>query len=133
MKKKILGIIAVVAVIFVNLYLTSSDNTIERLIFLQNVESLAEEEMEVDRYKELGSFLCQDGSYYQKCISVMNHDKFCLPSQETYCHVGTEVDSNVITPGNTDIIAKSCSSLGHIWNISADFKWCSRCGLKIKI
>lgn len=135
MKKKILGIVTVLIVIFANMYLTLSDNTLDRLLVLNNVESLAHDEniLLSDRYKVLGSYLCNDGSYYKKCIGSLKYEEYCLPTQETNCPVGTESNTNVVNPGNTDIIAESCSSLGHIWNISADFKWCSRCGLKIKI
>ena len=131
--KSIGGLLALTAILLANLHILSSDKAMERLLLLQNVESLAEEELEMDRYKELCSFLCSDGSYYVKCTEVFDEDKYCLPSQETYCPVGTEENTNVIAPGNTDIIQRSCSSLGHNWITSEIVKRCGRCGLTIRL
>ena len=131
--KSIGGLLALTAILLANLHILSSDKAMERLLLLQSVESLAEEELEMDRYKELCSFLCSDGSYYLKCTEVFDEDKYCLPSQETYCPVGTEKDTTVTVPGNTAIIQSGCSSLGHNWLISGIVKQCGRCGLTIKL
>ncbi len=141
MKKKILGIIAVVVVIFINLYLTSSDNTIERLTLLQDVESLANEEPDNNNYycpslsfegRELYSYLCSDGiSFHSECVDVpdLMQEKCCLPEEETICPVGTTIDPTIIVAGNAAIIESKCSLMGHIFTVTLCRNTCKNCGI----
>ena len=138
--KSIGGLLALTAILLANLHVLSSDKVMERLLLLQNIESLAEGENAANdndpfnfNDKELGSFLCSDGSYYQRCVGAIEYGKNCEPEEETYCPVGTEENTNVIAPGNTDIIQRSCSSLGHNWITSEIVKRCGRCGLTIRL
>lgn len=138
MKKNFLGIAAIAMIAFANLYLVSSDETMERLILLQDVESLAKDEvdreiMESEKSKELRSYLCSSGSYYEKCVDVLDSDAYCLFDWETDCGVSDEPDDNNTSPGDTEIIENECSSLGHNFTTSEMWKRCTRCGLTIRL
>ena len=138
MKKKILGIAAIAMIAFANLYLISSDKTMEQLTLLQDVESLAKDEvdreiMESEKSKELRSYLCSSGSYYKRCDDVLNPDTYCLFEWETECGVSDEPDDNNTSPGDTEIIENECSSLGHNFTTSEMWKRCTRCGLTIRL
>ncbi len=54
--KSIGGLLALTAILLANLHILSSDKAMERLLLLQNVESLAEDEESYFNDKELGSF-----------------------------------------------------------------------------
>lgn len=138
MKKRILGIMAIAMVAFVNLYLVSSDKTYNRLLAFNEMESLAKlefndyegENWDVEYGKELRSFYCTSGNEYYKCVPG-DTDDICHLMDETYCGAGdTPDDNNPVTPG---VVNNNCTKLGHLFTYTPCFKTCSRCGLTVSL
>ncbi len=135
MRKKILGIAAIAMIAFANLYLVSSDETMERLILLQEIESLARDEGKnctslSFEGKELKATICTDGiNFYSECVDVADlmNEKCCTPEEETFCPVGTEPDPSIVTPGNANAINK-CYSSGHQFTMTNCRLTCRVCG-----
>ena len=131
MKKKILGIVTVLMVIFANMYLTFSDNTFDRLLVLNNVESLANGENPSfsNNGKELRSYFCESGAEYYKCMTGVPSDN-CEYTEETYCSVGDGPSDNLVTPG---VANDKCKYYGHIFVDTFCFRECTRCGIKTSL
>ena len=131
MRKEILGIVTVLMVIFANMYLTLSDNTFDRLLILNNVESLADPENpnhpQNNNGKELRSFYCESGAEYYVCMTGFPDDH-CNYEDETYCGVGDTPSDDVTTPG---LVNDKCKYYGHIFVDTFCFRECLRCGLTI--
>lgn len=126
MRKKILGIVTVLMVIFANMYLTLSDNTFDHLLVLNNVESLAGGENQKNG-NELRSFYCESGAEYYVCMTGFPDDH-CNYEDETYCGVGDTPSDDVTTPG---LVNDKCKYYGHIFVDTFCFRECLRCGLTI--
>lgn len=127
MRRKILGIVTVLMVIFANMYLTLSDNTFDRLLVLNNVESLAGgENPSFSNGKELRSYFCESGAEYYECMTGDPSDN-CEYTEETYCSVGDEPVDNLVTPG---VANDKCKYYGHMFVDTFCFRECTRCGIK---
>lgn len=141
MKKKILSATFVaVAILLLNVMTLFSEDSMEHLILLQNVESLAggEEVSSCESLsfegRELKSYVCSDGSYYSVCESSSSYNSCCNPDDETPCGVGTSPDDTALnSPGSTAIIEKECSQKGHQYVITRCYKTCSRCGISYNL
>lgn len=146
-----IGMVVMSFVTFCNVHILTDNSATERLIMLNDVEALAEEEpMGTDYGKELRSSLCESGTNYYHCVSIMDEKKYCLPSDETYCGAGDEKGDDTTTPGNendspydpetennsySDSIITGhqyyCNNEGHSFVNSMCFKRCTNCGLTV--
>lgn len=127
MRKKILGITVILMTFLANLYLVSSDGTFERLMMLNDVESIAEDnEYDIVLGKELRSFYCESGSEYYECMYADADDK-CHYSLETFCGAGdSPAEGGTENPGEVNDL---CAYDGHIFIETRCYRTCVRCNL----
>lgn len=130
MKKKILGIAAIAMIAFANLHLVSSDETMERLIMLNDIESIADEnEYDILNGKILRSFYCESGNEYYECVYANAEDK-CHYLSETFCGAGdSPAEGGTESSGEANDL---CSNTGHIFSSTLCYTTCIRCGLTTK-
>lgn len=141
MRKKIVGFVAIVMIALVNLYMISSDNAMEQLVLLQEIESLANGDNPEGpcgsisfEGRELKSYVCSDGSYYSVCASSPDYSDCCNPDDETFCPVGTTPNDTILnSPGSTEVIKNVCSQIQHQYVTTLCYKTCTRCGISYNL
>ncbi len=131
MRKKILGatfMVAVMAILIVNIHISMDSSSVERLIMLNNVEMLAYGERG-DYYTghELRAGLCEDLTPYYKCVYTSSGG--CEPFDEDLCEPASVPHPNV----NTVAPNSTCQSLGHNWQQTNCYKTCLRCYLQVSL
>lgn len=127
-----LGAIAIAAIALVNMQVLMDDSTTERLLMLNDVEALATDDWFVMNAKEMRSYQCDGGSYYDVCESA-DPNRHCDEDKQIHCPVGEEENENNTTPGDSATIKDDCLTLGHNYSETPCFKQCLRCGISFNL
>lgn len=109
----------IIAVIFVNLQISLNNDSVERLLMLNNVEVLANGDLYAGY--ELRAGICEDTTPLYRCEYTSSGS--CSTLDEDLCEPASVPHPNANTVAPNDI----CKTLGHNWQTTDCFRTCLRC------
>lgn len=119
------GLFILTIVLFANLQISLNNDSMNRLLLLNSIESLAGG----DAYTgyELRAGLCEDGTNLYRCEYMSSGS--CINLDEDLC----EPASSPAPHTNTVAYNKECALGGHTWFPTNCFKTCTRCRLTVSL